>query len=449
MVEVLQPLKLLRDMNFMTKLHLEYKLNQTYQKFNGFGVSGAWWSSNIGDWKIVDHIIELIFDPIKGLGASIYRYNIGAGEQSFQDTWRRTQTFMNPDKSLDFFKDENAVKILKKICQYPLSELVFFVNSPPKFITKNLKGFGDSRGLSNLDKVNYEVFANYCFDVVSHFINHENIKVTHLSPINEPSWLWSKVNHQEGCHYSVSEVREVIETFVRVKKQREMDIIISVPESSDFINAFLYAEEIFNNSLINEEIDVFDGHSYWTDANAKQLFYSFFNRVYPDKKLAMSEWCHMKQGNDYGMNSALIMAETIFEDLTILQVISWQFWLGVSKYDFNDGLLYVNEEKQSLEKIPKRYYVFGQFSKFIRPGFERFYIQPNRDDIKVVGFVKDFEIVIVIINSTTNTHTIEFDWIESAKAYVTNQDNNLQEVKVYNKLTLLGHSVYTVTGKTL
>lgn len=433
----------------MTKLQLEYKLNQTYQKFKGFGVSGAWWSSIIGNWKIIDEIIELIFDPIKGLGVSIYRYNIGAGEQSFQDTWRRTQTFMNPDKSLDFSKDKHAVNVLQKICKYPLSELVFFVNSPPKYITKNLKGFGDSKGLSNIDKANYESFANYCYDVVSHFINNKNIKATHLSPINEPSWLWSETNHQEGCHYSVSEVQEVIETFIRVKKQREMDIIISAPESSDFINAFLYAEEMFNNSLINEEIEVFDGHSYWTDKNAKQLFYTFFKRVYPDKKLAMSEWCHMKHVNDYGMDSALVMAETIYEDLTVLQVISWQFWLGVSKYDFNDGLLYVNEEKKQLEKIPKRYYVFGHFSKFIRPGFERFDIQINPDDIKVIGFIKDSEIVIVIINTTIKAYVIEFDWIENVKAYITNEDNNLQEVKMDKKLTILGQSVYTVTGNSL
>ncbi|WP_434749904.1 hypothetical protein [Paenibacillus amylolyticus] len=56
------------------------KLEQSYNHFEGWGTSLAWWANDLGGWKDqnkVDEVMDLIFDPVKGLGLNIVRYNIG------------------------------------------------------------------------------------------------------------------------------------------------------------------------------------------------------------------------------------------------------------------------------------------------------------------------------------------------------------------------------------
>lgn len=64
---------------------------------------------------------------------------------------------------------------------------------------------------------------------------------------------------------------------------------------------------------------------------------------HPDIPLWMSEWTEMQTGRDYGMDSALFMANIIHDDLTIANVLTWQYWIAVSKYNFRDGLIYTDE----------------------------------------------------------------------------------------------------------
>ena len=84
----------------------------------------------------------------------------------------------------------------------------------------------------------------------------------------------------------------------------------------------------------------------------------------------MSEWTEMRAGRDLGMASALNLAREMHDDLTLGGVTSWQAWIAVSKYDFRDGLIYVNAEGQR-PQATKRLWAMGQFSRFVRPGARR------------------------------------------------------------------------------
>lgn len=59
------------------------KLDQSYDHFEGWGTSLAWWANDLGLWKDqakVSEVMDLVFDPEKGLGLNIVRYNIGGEE---------------------------------------------------------------------------------------------------------------------------------------------------------------------------------------------------------------------------------------------------------------------------------------------------------------------------------------------------------------------------------
>ncbi|MGB2862316.1 MAG: glycoside hydrolase, partial [Sedimentisphaerales bacterium] len=62
------------------KIVLQLKPGEVRQEIDGFGASGAWWAQIIGGWEESkrQEIVELLFGK-KGIGLSIYRYNVGAG----------------------------------------------------------------------------------------------------------------------------------------------------------------------------------------------------------------------------------------------------------------------------------------------------------------------------------------------------------------------------------
>lgn len=56
---------------------------EAYEGFEGWGTSLAWWANVLGGWKDKqkeNEVMDLLFDPDRGLGLTIVRYNIGGGE---------------------------------------------------------------------------------------------------------------------------------------------------------------------------------------------------------------------------------------------------------------------------------------------------------------------------------------------------------------------------------
>ena len=87
------------------------------------------------------------------------------------------------------------------------------------------------------------------------------------------------------------------------------------------------------------------------------------------------------------------------EDLTILRVCSWQLWIAVSNVDYCDGLIYAFDDTRTFA-LTKRYYAFGHFSKFIRPGSVRVHTDAGTH-LQAVGFEKDGRQVVVVANHNT------------------------------------------------
>ena len=60
----------------------------------------------------------------------------------------------------------------------------------------------------------------------------------------------------------------------------------------------------------------------------------------------------------------------VAEDLRILDVVSWQNWVAAAPGGYRDGLVYINRETQEYCET-KRSWSFGNFSRFVRPGYVR------------------------------------------------------------------------------
>lgn len=428
-----------------------------YQTFEGFGASGAWWAQEVGGWENRDEISALLFSKEKGIGLRTYRYNLGAGSKesgrgSIGNPLRRCECFENESGAYDFSKDANAVAMMKQAVKDGAQEVVFFVNSPVERLTKNHMAHCD-QGFpykENLEKENYLPFAKYCLDVTEHFVK-EGVPVRYLSPINEPLWKWT--GGQEGCHYWPKSTGKVMKVFADEMKKRESlkDVKLSGLENGD-IRWFnkSYTRNLFKYESVRSRTDGVDLHSYFLNpsklpvfgnrAGYLRRFRNWLDRHYPNTPVTMSEWTHMQGGRDKTIRSALVMAKVMFEDLSILNVRSWQHWIAVSEVDYCDGLIYINLEDRSFE-MTKRYYATGNFSKYIPFGAKRIEADCEDKELMLLAFQKDNTTVLIVINETEKEKDLSLP--AGALMAVTDEENDLKETKVAKDVTISRKSINT------
>ncbi len=432
---------------------------KTYQTMEGFGASAAWWAQDVGGWtetgasgeELRSEILNLLYGE-DGIGLDIYRYNLGAGSKAedasdYSDAWRKTQSFLRPDGTVDYALDANAVWCMEKAVSLGVDNVVFFSNSAPDTMTINGKvhadkdlervDYVDDNGNNvyyskpNLDASQYGNFAKYVLDAAAHF-KAKGIPVKAVSPINEPQWSWQ--GGQEGCHYEPDEVVALYKAFLSEMEARGMtDVELSMFESGQPFGDTLkrYLEPIMKDAELKEKIAALETHSYWGTAEQKEKTARYMRLKYPKLPVRCTEWTEMVNGRDVTMDSALVLANTVYEDLTILDAQSWSYWIAVSAYDYRDGLIYVDRSAHTYETT-KRLYALGNFSKFVDPGAVRVDVKTGKDSpLSAVAFDNGDNLAVIVINSTDaeQTFTAKFSGTAASAvtAYVTDETHNLEK----------------------
>lgn len=430
-------------------MNIKINTDKVFSVFEGFGASGAWWAQEVGGWThncpesgiaVRDEISRLLYSKDYGIGLRTYRYNIGAGSAhsgngDISNCLRRTESFDAGDGRYDFSRDANAVYMMNRAAQDGADEIILFVNSPIERLTKNgWSHLGKKQIMrDNLAPENYKAFADYCLDVTEHFVR-QGLPVKYLSPINEPVWIWT--GGQEGCHYSPWSAANVMKCFADEMQHRPLlkDVKLSGVESGDvrWFNKS-YTRALMKYKSVQNRIDSVDIHSYFLKGAEKgflsrtaflKRYRKWLDKHYPDITVKMSEWCHMQGGRDKTIKSALVMADVIYNDISILNVTSWQHWIAVSEVVYCDGLIYINLEDKSFE-MTKRYYATGNFSKYIPYGAKRVEITSDDSGIKLLAFDSGKEIIVIAINDTGKEKTVAINGYGKGRIVVTDKDCDL------------------------
>lgn len=427
--------------------------SRSYQIMEGFGASAAWWAQEVGGWEDVrETVADLLFDREKGIGLTILRYNVGGGDGwNIQDPWRRAETYEVAPGVYDWSRDANARWVLHAAHARGVQQIVAFVNSPPARMTVSGLTTGEKDGRSNLRPEMVGDFVRYMLDVVRYLQEHEGLPITYISPVNEPQWNWSYKNGQEGCHYSPEEVATVTRALLDAIDAEGLSVQVSTPESGEWKQTTAYADALLSDVRIASRLPHFAVHSYWSEREDKERLVRYLERHYPGTKLWMSEWTEMREGRDTGMDSALVLATTIQEDLVVGGVTSWQYWIAVSKYYFRDGLIYVDEYNHNVV-LTKRLWAMGNFSRFVRPGYTRIAADTAASALSVSAFraPDGDEVVVVVVNQEKVPIAIRLNIAEAftrLEAYETSDQRDLEQVyagSLPEKLILPEQSVTTM-----
>lgn len=474
---------------------------ETYQTMEHFGASDAWSCQFTGNWPDAKRnaIADLLFSKEKdasgnplGIGLSIWRFNVGAGSaeqgtaSGIGDEWRRAESFRNADGTYNWDKQQGQVWFAHAAKARGVEKLLIFPNSPPVSLTRNGKAFASQGTItSNLASENYGSYTDYLV-AVAQGLQAKGLTPNYISPMNEPQWDWND-GGQEGTPFYNNEVAGItallnqkiensgISATISLSEAAQINYLYEVgnkPGRADQIKDFFTpgsANYVGNLSKVEPKIA---GHSYFTTSpfntmvSQRQQLASAVSQV-SGLRYWMSEYCILGDnageidGNrrDLGISPALYLARVIHTDVAVANATAWHWWLAISPYDYKDGLIYIDKQKTDGNYYKsKMLWALGNYSRFIRPGYQRVNISNSQGDSVNQNFLysayKDpatGNLVTVIVNSGAQPVTVNLKKgtanLTGTKAYITSADKELQLQSLTDgePVTIPARSIITLT----
>ncbi|MBQ6678943.1 MAG: hypothetical protein IJM76_02880 [Lachnospiraceae bacterium] len=396
--------------------------------FQGWGTSMCWWANRIGyDDTLAEIAAKAFCDTEEGLGLNIFRYNIGGGDDPTHDHITRTDSVMpgywaDPvvddagaplSWDYDWDKDANQRNVLQKIVAASGDDLIVeaFSNSPPYFMTvSGCSSGGELPNRNNLREDAVDAFADYLADVAEHFDSAWGVRFESISPMNEPDTrYWSAYSDkQEGCHVDPGEAQSEILTALRkaLDERGLEDVILSGTDETSIDKQINSLKKLTPEAL--EAIGRVDTHTYGGSMRTELRDAA----AAAGKNLWMSE---VDGGDVIGsgeMGAALWLAKRITDDLNGLNPSAWILWQvidsHISSVGMNNhkdggmvntssgywGTTVMDHDKKELV-LTMKYYAFGQFTRYIRPGSRL--LQSEENIVSAVS-PDGKELVIVMVN---------------------------------------------------
>lgn len=496
------PLNVVVDSTLTVKIDA----SQTYQTIDGFGASGAWTLDYIGKYWSTSNkegIAKALFSSeIKdgqpqGIGLSQWRFNLGGGtsEQGdaseIEDKTRRGECFLNANGSYTWNKSVGQQYFMEKAKEYGCDQFILFAGTPPVYYTKNGKGWSSSGESANLKDDCYDDYADFLATVAQHFMD-EGYNISLISPVNEPEFDWT--GGQEGSGWRNSEVARLAkELDAKLTEKGLANTKMLLAEAAKWY--FLYERGDAGNNrgdVIREYFDssssnyignlehmpnIICGHSYWTDMTWNTL-YDYRSKVHEaakkyDLKVYQTEWSMMTEGyedcpvydeSSY-MDISLAMAKVMYHDLATANVSSWSYWTAASQEQYSQknrfylirlipaGGDYGDIEENGTFSAGKNLWVLGNYSLFVRPGYQRIGLTVPNQNNQFFGTAylspeKD-KLVIVYTNCTQKSIQIENTFeglgkeVGDYEQYTTSASKDLRKEPDYQKGLIPARSVST------
>ena len=393
---------------------------QATQTIDGFGASGAWWPIDLVNFPRASqqHVAEMLFSP-RGIALSGYRYNIGGGGVGVTDPTRSPATFLLQPGVYDWSADLGGTLFLKLAQQFGVPKLTGFVNSAPPEWTTNGKSCGGA-----LLPGSENAYATYLADVVAHFQQADGVTLSYISPMNEPDNSFSSCG-QEGMAVPVDQRTAVVQAVGKALTNIAPHSKVIADESSlAYVQSLEETPLWLSGPLTSQWLAAIAHHAYDfpTDSQLAKVagLSSRFHRP-----LWMTEIC-CKGAHGFGAQfdptiaSGLWLADTIWSELTAGESSAFYWWTALSSKlgcdpvaDFscvntvntsgwNDGLLYYDPSFKSdgnYSVYPtKRFYVMGNFSRYVRPGAVGHPVSGSPPGIRGLAFTKDGRWTVIVIN---------------------------------------------------
>ena len=408
-------------------------------RWEGWGTSLCWWANRIGyNETLTAKSADLFFDAQKGLGLNIMRYNVGGGDDPTHHHITRTDSdvpgwmYIDADgqRQYDYTADARQLNVVKAAMKAAGQDayLEIFSNSPPYFMTNSGCSTGNFKAEeNNIKDDEYDDFAEYMAHVANYMTREMKLKVKSVSPMNEPNTnYWPAMNYkQEGCHIDAGESQSKLLVLTKEALNRYglKDIILT---TSDETNPGKQIEEIRTLTPdARAAIDRISVHTYGTNSIREM------GQLAKDEKINL--WMSEVDGNGTAgqnageMAAGLWLAEKIITDIQALEPSAWVLWQVIDTHISKDGYMgrrdggplrtqggywgtaCANHDTGEI-LLTQKYYAFGQFSRYIRPGAQLILCPTERrSGVKALAAKDKKTLTLVCTNTTSEPKEVEFN----------------------------------------
>lgn len=411
-------------------------------EFQGFGTSLAWWADVVGGWsepersEIINYLFSDSFQKsgqtVQGIKLSSVRYNLGASEPGVSypvydphlpprnGAW--IDSLIQADGSYDWTVDANQRWVLEQAAQKGVVTFELFGNSPPWWMTYNGVPSGRyaySQGCqaSNLPGDYEDDYAIYLATVAQRFqevgVNgpgSATVEFKTIEPFNEPSngwWCWG--NNQEGIYLPSWQQDTIINVLRDELDARGMtNTGISATDSNNYWSVWGEFDALSDTARGN--LAQINAHGYaGSDPEPVRDRVEAYNLRFWQSEWGPADWGGYNVTSE--LDAALELATRVTNDLSYVEANAWQYWQAVE--DSSRGAGYWGLIQAPLDgsaqtyAIQKQFYVLGQYSKFIRPGY---LIIDAGNGKSVAAFdPATSKLVLVTYNDTADSMNVTFD----------------------------------------
>jgi glucuronoarabinoxylan endo-1,4-beta-xylanase len=391
-----------------TSTDVTVQLAQTQQTIDGFGINDTWSA-------LTDAQAKAMFDVSTGIGLTILRVGMGSNGGFYNN---------NESSSIASAKKYGATTIIGSVWSPPadckdnksITKGGHLIDSCYESWSDAIAKFAADNGLDAMSAGNEPDFkscgstigppCNGDYDTTEYTANEMVAFVKKLGPKLKAA----------GVKLIAPEASEWIHFWSNISATGST--VASHPNSSDPFNCGCFANTIteaveatcasscasgegydyghylYKDSAAWAAIDIIGVHQY--DTQVAEPWPADVNGGKPDKPIWQTEMSGVKywpeEGPSTTIQNGVVVAGWVHNALTVGQANAWLWWWynGTST---NEGL-YNNGTDT------KRHYTFGNFSKFIRPGYVRVDVTGNVPENVLLSAYKgtDGTVVVVAIN---------------------------------------------------
>ena len=346
-----------------------------YQRIDGFGASSAWrstWTTTLADMFFSTNNGIVYTDSLSnkstnnGIGLSLLRTRIAPGGTTVE------QTIMT-----------NAQANGAKVWSTPWSPAAQFKSNA------NVDGGGFVGNAAN-----YQAYANQLAGYVANMKKSYSVNLYAISVQNEPD---ANVTTYESCNWNAKQIHDFVPyLYNALAASNAASTMIMLPEAQNWQDYSNLAVTAMSDSTSNL-VGIIADHNYDGASGPATLTKNSYGKALWETEVSLLT------GSDSSITNGVYYGQRIYLFMTVAQANAYHYWWLISGNSTgNQGLLDNNAS------ITKRLFVFGQYSRFVRPGYYR--IGANNTGTALISAYNDtnsgnFAIVAVNTNSTSINQT--------------------------------------------
>jgi glucuronoarabinoxylan endo-1,4-beta-xylanase len=412
-----------------TDRHIDVTIrwSETKQTIDGFGASSAFFGETI-----TNDVADQLFDAKKGIGLSLLRTQIGLPDDVQDDGSEPADGTAMPVASAP-----GLVTALQATLRGTKVWATAWTPPPIWKTTNNKNGSGSGYASNKLDPVHYQDYANYLADFVD-LMAKNNVPIIGLSPANEPDYTAS----WDGAQWKPNELTTFIsQNLGPTLSQRFPDVKIVAPDTASWPNVDSYLTPMLADPAAKDYLSVVATHPYQNGSQPIQLDYK--KPAQNGKQFWQTEWSQENPKGDTPnptMTSAMDMMRHLHDHMVVANMNAWSWWAIYVNADALTGegstttrqnpALIQPDASYGDSYMFKRGYALGNWSKFVRPGFQRIVATDKPTNAVLIEAYRDaMHIAVIAVNTSSKTITQKFildgGTFGTLTPWVTSPDDNL------------------------